>query len=147
MSRGNVEPEKEPVENGTPPKIIAFLCNWCSYVGADMAGTTRLKQPEGVEVILVPCTGRMDPLFPMKALVEGAEGVLVSGCHPGECHHQDGNLYARRRLEVLKGFLPFMGFEEERFSYTWISASEGKKWQQVVTKFTERIKSLNDKKA
>ena len=107
-----------------------------------MAGTTRLKQPEGAEVILVPCTARLDPLFPMKALIEGADGVLISGCHPGECHHQHGNLYARRRLEVLKGFLPFLGFEEGRVSYTWISASEGKKWQQVVTKFSERIKAL-----
>lgn len=122
--------------------IIGFLCNWCSYGGADTAGVCRFKQPTDLRIIRVPCTGRMDPLFIAKALLKGADGVLVSGCHPKDCHYAVGNLYARRRLEVLKRFLPFMGIDERRFHYTWVSASEGQRWQQVVTDFSEQIHKL-----
>lgn len=122
--------------------IVGFLCNWCSYGGADTAGVCRFKQPTDLRVIRVPCTGRMDPLFIARALIKGADGVLVSGCHPKDCHYAVGNLYARRRLEVLKRFLPFMGIDERRFHYTWVSASEGQRWQQVVTEFSEQVRKL-----
>lgn len=123
-------------------KIVAFLCNWCSYAGADAAGTSRLKQPEDVRIIRVPCSGRINPLFILKAFSLGANGVLVSGCHPNDCHYSDGNFYARRRLEILKEFLPVIGIDNRRFVYQWVSASEGLKWQKVITNFIERIKSL-----
>ncbi len=123
-------------------RIVGFLCNWCSYGGADTAGVCRFKQPTDLRIIRIPCTGRMDPLFVAKSLIYGADGVLVSGCHPRDCHYAVGNFYARRRLEVLKQFLPFMGIEPRRFRYTWVSASEGQRWQQVVTEFSEEIREL-----
>ncbi len=123
-------------------KIVGFLCNWCSYGGADTAGTARFEQPTDLRVIRVPCSGRIDPLFILKALFEGASGVLVSGCHPRDCHYSEGNFYARRRLEMLKHFLPILGIDGRRFEYTWVSASEGQKWQLVVKKFTQQIHEL-----
>ncbi|MFW6314313.1 MAG: hydrogenase iron-sulfur subunit, partial [Desulfohalobiaceae bacterium] len=116
--------------------------NWCSYAGADTAGVARLAQPPDLRIIRLPCTGRMDPLFVLKALSSGADGVLVSGCHPNDCHYSEGNFYARRRLEVLKRFLPTLGIDSRRFEYTWVSASEGKRWQSVVSEFTEQIYAL-----
>ncbi len=127
---------------GKELRIIGFLCNWCSYGGADAAGVGRFSQPTDLRIIRMPCTGRVDPLFVLKALVSGADGVLVSGCHPRDCHYSEGNYYARRRLEVLKRLLPMLGIHEDRFHYTWVSASEGARWQQVVTRFTERIHEL-----
>ncbi len=123
-------------------RIIGFLCNWCSYGGADTAGVARATQPTDLRIIRVPCSGRVDPLFSLRALLDGADGVLVSGCHPRDCHYTSGNYYARRRLEMLKHFLPILGIDPKRFEYTWVSASEGQKWQQVVTKFTEQIHEL-----
>ncbi len=123
-------------------RIIGFLCNWCSYGGADTAGVSRFSQPTDLRIIRVPCSGRVTPLFVVKALMSGADGVLVSGCHPRDCHYSEGNLYARRRLEVLKRFLPTLGIEPERFEYIWVSASEGERWQTSVTAFTERIHAL-----
>lgn len=123
-------------------RIVGFLCNWCSYGGADTAGVARAGQPTDLRIIRVPCSGRVDPLFVVRALLDGADGVLVSGCHPRDCHYTAGNYYARRRLEVLKHFLPILGIDAGRFEYTWVSASEGQKWQQVVTKFTESIHAL-----
>jgi len=123
-------------------RIVGFLCNWCSYGGADTAGVSRFKQPTDLRIIRVPCSGRVDPLLVVKAFMEGADGVLVSGCHPRDCHYAEGNFYARRRLEVLKRFLPFMGIEPGRFEYTWVSASEGARWQKVVTEFTNQIHRL-----
>ena len=123
-------------------KIVAFLCNWCSYAGADAAGTARLRQPENLRIIRVPCSGRVNPLFILKAFSLGADGVLVSGCHPNDCHYSEGNFYARRRLEFVKEFLPFMGIDERRFVYQWVSASEGQKWQNVVTNFVKRIEEI-----
>jgi F420-non-reducing hydrogenase iron-sulfur subunit len=127
---------------GRDYRIIGFLCNWCSYGGADTAGVSRFKQPTDLRIIRVPCSGRVDPLFVAKAFVNGADGVLVSGCHPRDCHYSDGNFYARRRLEMLKRFLPFMGIDERRFHYTWVSASEGQRWQRTVTDFTQRVHEL-----
>lgn len=131
-----------PVLEGKELRIVGFLCNWCSYGGADTAGVGRFTQPTDLRVVRVPCSGRIDPLFIVKALLAGADGVLVSGCHPRDCHYSEGNFYARRRLEVLKRFLPFIGIEPGRFEYTWVSASEGQRWQQVVTSFTEQVHKL-----
>ena len=131
-----------PVLKGKELRIVGFLCNWCSYGGADTAGVARAGQPTDLRIIRVPCSGRVDPLFVLRALLNGADGVLVSGCHPRDCHYAAGNFYARRRLEVLKQFLPVLGIDGDRFAYTWVSASEGQKWQQVVTKFTEQIHKL-----
>jgi len=103
---------------------------------------SRFKQPPDLRIIRVPCSGRIDPLFVVKALLNGADGVLVSGCHPRDCHYSDGNFYARRRLEMLKRLLPFLGIDDKRFHYTWISASEGQRWQQTVTAFVKRIHEL-----
>ena len=125
--------------------IVAFLCNWCSYAGADAAGTSRLKQPENIRIIRVPCSGRVNPLFVLKAFNLGADGVLVSGCHPNDCHYAEGNFYARRRLEFLKEFLPFMGIDKNRFVYQWVSASEAQKWQNVVVNFVKRIEDIRGK--
>ncbi len=127
---------------GSELKIVGFLCNWCSYGGADTAGVGRFQQPTDLRIIRVPCSGRIDPLFVLKSLFNGADGVLVSGCHPRDCHYAEGNFYARRRLEVLKRFLPILGIDERRFEYTWVSASEGQKWKTVVQTFTERIHEL-----
>lgn len=126
-------------------RIVAFLCNWCSYAGADAAGTARLRQPENIRIIRVPCSGRVNPLFILKAFKLGADGVLVSGCHPNDCHYSEGNFYARRRLEFLKEFLPFIGIDASRFSYQWVSASEGQKWQNVVVNFVNRIRDIRTK--
>ncbi len=124
---------------GRELKIVGFLCNWCSYGGADTAGVGRFTQPTDLRIVRMPCTGRVDPLFVLKALLGGADGVIVSGCHPNDCHYNEGNFYARRRLEVLKRFLPVLGIDPRRFEYTWVSASEGLRWKEVVTKFTARI--------
>ena len=131
-----------PVLNGKELRIVGFLCNWCSYGGADTAGVARATQPTDLRIIRVPCSGRIDPLFIVRALLNGADGVLVSGCHPRDCHYSAGNYYARRRLEVLKQFLPVLGIDDRRFEYTWVSASEGQRWQHVVTTFTDRIHKL-----
>ncbi len=131
-----------PVLKGKELRIVGFLCNWCSYGGADTAGVARAGQPTDLRIIRVPCSGRVDPLFVVRALLNGADGVLVSGCHPRDCHYSAGNYYARRRLEVLKHFLPILGIDGERFDYTWVSASEGQRWQHVVTSFTDRIHKL-----
>lgn len=128
--------------DATELRIVGFLCNWCSYGGADTAGVGRFQQPTDLRIIRVPCSGRIDPLFVVKSLINGADGVLVSGCHPRDCHYSEGNFYARRRLEVLKQFLPILGIDQRRFEYTWVSASEGQKWKTVVSKFTERMHEL-----
>ena len=130
------------VLTGKELRIVGFLCNWCSYGGADTAGVARFTQPTDLRIIRVPCSGRVNPLFPLKALLSGADGVLVSGCHPRDCHYSEGNYYARRRLETLKEFLPIIGIDPRRFEYTWVSASEGQRWQAVVTAFTERVHKL-----
>lgn len=128
--------------DGRELRIVGFLCNWCSYGGADTAGVGRFVQPTDLRIVRVPCSGRIDPLFIVRALISGADGVLVSGCHPRDCHYAAGNYYARRRLEMLKQFLPVTGIDPARFEYTWVSASEGQRWQHVVTTFTNRIHDL-----
>ena len=124
------------------PKIIAFLCNWCSYAGADLAGTSRLQYPPNIRVIRVPCSGRVNPIYIIKALLEGADGVMVSGCHPGDCHYLSGNLFARRRFVVLKKLLATCGIDPNRVQFTWVSASEGGRFAEVITQVTENVKRL-----
>jgi F420-non-reducing hydrogenase iron-sulfur subunit len=114
------------------PRIVAFLCNWCSYAGADLAGTTRVKHRADVRIVRVPCSGRVDVSFIMKAFERGADGVIVGGCHPGDCHYITGNYTTRRRMFVLRELLSFVGIEPERLQVTWCSASEGSKWAEVV---------------
>jgi F420-non-reducing hydrogenase iron-sulfur subunit len=124
------------------PKIVAFLCNWCSYAGADLAGTSRIQYPAGIRIIRVPCSGRIDPLFILASLQKGVDGVLVSGCHPGECHYLTGNYSARRKFVLLKNFLEYAGLEEGRVQFSWVSASEGVRFAKVVEAVTARIKTL-----
>ena len=122
------------------PRIVAFICNWCTYTGADLAGTSRLKYPPNVRVIKIPCTGRFDPLFVLKAFERGADGVLVSGCHPGDCHYTAGNFNARRKYTVFRSLLETLGIERDRVWFSWISASEGGKWVDTVKRFTDTIR-------
>ncbi len=129
------------------PRIVGFLCNWCSYAGADMAGTSRITYPPNIRIIRVPCSGRVDPLLIVKSFQMGADGVLIAGCHPGDCHYTEGNYYARRRFALLHPFLDYLGIESARFRVEWVSASEGKKWGHVVTSFTDEITKLGPRKA
>ena len=129
------------------PNIVAFLCNWCSYAGADLTGTTRTHYPPTVKVIRVMCTGRVNPLFVIQALSQGADGVLISGCHPGECHYLRGNFLARRRFTLMKNLLEFIGIEAKRVRMSWVSASEGKKFADVISEVTEDIKKLGPLKS
>jgi F420-non-reducing hydrogenase iron-sulfur subunit len=128
------------------PKIIAFVCNWCTYAGADLAGISRLQYPPNVRLVRLPCSGRVNPFYVVKALQEGADGVLVSGCHPGECHYITGNLSARRKFSMLKNFLSYVGIEPDRTLFTWVSASEGEKFAQVIKGVTEKVKALGPAK-
>jgi coenzyme F420-reducing hydrogenase delta subunit len=127
---------------GFEPKVVAFVCNWCTYTGADLAGTSRLKMAPNVYIIRVPCSGRVSPLFLTKAFERGADGVIVSGCHSGDCHYSTGNYHARRRFAVFRELLDFLGIDTNRITFSWVSASEGPKWQQVVNETAERIKKL-----
>ena len=124
------------------PKIVAFLCNWCSYAGADLAGVSRIQYPHNVRIIRVPCSGRVNPVFLLRALQNGADGVLVSGCHPGDCHYISGNLVARRKFALLKELLQYAGIEPERVQFTWVSTSEGGRFAAVVEKVVEDVRKL-----
>lgn len=124
------------------PRIIAFLCNWCSYGAADLAGVGRLQYPANIRVIRIPCTGRMSPKFILSALKEGADGVWVSGCHPGDCHYLEGNYYARRKFLLFNDLLEHMGVEPGRVQFSWISSAESSKFLEVVTEVTASIKAL-----
>ncbi len=129
-------------EHNFEPLIVAFCCNWCSYAGGDLAGTSRMSYPPNARVIRVPCSSRVSPNFILRAFQRGADGVLVAGCHPGDCHYITGNYHARRRLSILRRFLGFMGVEPERFEVHWISASEGGKFAEVMTEMPEKIRAL-----
>jgi F420-non-reducing hydrogenase iron-sulfur subunit len=124
------------------PKIAAIVCNWCTYAGADLAGISRIQYPPNVRIMRVPCTGRINPFYIVKALQTGADGVLVSGCHPGECHYISGNLVARRKFATLKNFLNYIGMEGDRTMFTWVSASEGERFAQVIRGVTAKIQAL-----
>lgn len=124
------------------PRIVGFLCNWCSYAGADLAGTSRIHYPPNLCVIRVMCSARIDPTFVLKALAGGADGVLICGCHPGDCHYSEGNYKAMRRYPLLKQVLAQYGVEEARVRLEWVSASEGQRFADVVTDMTEKIHAL-----
>ncbi len=125
--------------NKFEPKIIAFLCNWCSYAGADLAGTSRLEYPPNLRVIRVMCSSRVDPVFVLRAFRQGADAVLVAGCHPGECHYADGNYYTRRRFLLMKKLLDYVGIDPRRLRLEWISSSEGNKFADIVKDMTGEI--------
>jgi F420-non-reducing hydrogenase iron-sulfur subunit len=127
---------------GYEPRIIGFLCNWCSYTGADLAGTSRIKYSSSVRAIRVMCSARVDPTFVIKCFKEGADGVLVCGCHPGDCHYTEGNYKTLRRMTLLKRMLRDLGIEEERVRLEWVSASEGRRFATIVDGMTERIREL-----
>ena len=129
-------------ESGFEPRIIGFLCNWCTYTGADLAGTSRLQYPPNLRVIRLMCSGAVDVSYVLKPLLEGADGVLIGGCHPGDCHYQEGNYKARRRIAILEESLATMGFDKERVWLRWISASEGGKFAETIAHFTARLKAL-----
>ncbi len=124
------------------PRITAFVCNWCTYTGADMAGTSRMHMASNVRIIRLPCTGRIDPLFIIKAFERGADGVIVSGCHPADCHYTAGNYHARRRFIVFRELLGFMGVNLDRVTFSWVSAGEGAKWRDVVNDSVARVREL-----
>ncbi len=124
------------------PKIVAFLCNWCSYAGADLAGVSRMQYPTNARVVRVPCSGRVNPMYILKALQGGADGVLVSGCHPGDCHYLAGNLYARRKFAVLSAMLDAVGVDNERVHFSWVSASEGVRFVEVLNTVIDDVRRL-----
>ncbi len=124
------------------PKIVGFLCNWCSYTGADLAGTSRIKYRPNVRVIRVMCSARIDPTFVIKALREGADGVLICGCHPGDCHYSEGNYKTMRRYPLLKRLLAAYGIEPDRVRLEWVSASEGQRFADLGAEMTARLKAL-----
>jgi F420-non-reducing hydrogenase iron-sulfur subunit len=128
------------------PKILGILCNWCSYTGADLAGTSRIKYAPNVRVVRVMCSGRVDPTFILKAFADGADGVLVAGCHPGDCHYIEGNYKTIRRMAMLKRMLTDYGIEPQRFRLEWVSAGEGDRWAQVVNGITEDVRKLGPSK-
>ena len=124
------------------PKILVFACNWCTYAGADLAGLSRLQYPANIRILRVPCSGRVNPQFVIRAFLKGIDGVLVAGCHPGDCHYTTGNYFTRRRFLLTQRLLEYMGLEPERFQARWISGSEGPKFQQVVTELVHNIRAL-----
>ena len=127
---------------GDSVKVVGIVCNWCSYAGADGAGTARLKQEYELRLLRVPCTGRIDPLFIIKAFERGADGVIVSGCHPADCHYTSGNYHARRRFAVFRDLMEFIGVDPRRMTFSWVSASEGAKWRDVVNEAVANVRAL-----
>ena len=126
------------------PTIVAFCCNWCSYAGADGAGTARKQYPANIKIIKVPCSCRVNPLFILRAFQRGADGVIMCGCHPGDCHYSTGNYYARRRMTLLLSMLDYLGVAGERFRVEWVSAAEGARFAQVMNDFAEHIAALGE---
>lgn len=135
------------MEKEFTPKIVSFLCNWCSYIGADLAGTSRIKYPPSILVLRVMCSSRVNPVFVIKSFLNGADGILIGGCHPGDCHYKSGNYHTRRRFAILKKVFQSLGLEVERLRLSWISASEGPKFAQVSKEFTGKIQSMGENSA
>ena len=131
-------------ETGWKPKIVAFCCNWCSYAGADLAGSGRLSYPADIKIIRVPCSCRVNPLFILRAFERGADGVILCGCHPGDCHYTTGNYFTRRRMTLLLGMLNYLGVAGDRFRVEWVSAAEGARFAQVMNDFAEHIAGLGE---
>ena len=127
-------------DNSFEPRIVAFLCNWCTYTGADLAGTSHIQYPPNVRIIRLMCSGAVDPVYVLKALLDGADGVLIGGCHPGDCHYQSGNYKARRRVAILHSTLKQLGLDDDRVWLRWISASEGRRFAETVTEMVDFLK-------
>ena len=132
------------MEKKYTPKIISFLCNWCSYVGADLAGTSRMKYPPSILPIRIMCSSRVNPIFIIMSFLGGVDGVLIGGCHPGDCHYKSGNYHTRRRFAILKRVFESLGLEAERLRLSWISASEGPRFAQVCNEFSEKVQNLGE---
>ncbi|MBR3971014.1 MAG: hydrogenase iron-sulfur subunit [Ruminococcus sp.] len=130
------------VNENFEPVIVAFCCNWCSYAGADLSGTNRLNYPTNVKIIRVPCSCRVNPIFILRAFQRGADGVIICGCHPGDCHYTSGNYFTRRRITLLYSMLDFLGIERNRTRLEWVSAAEGAKFAAVMNQFTEDVRKL-----
>jgi F420-non-reducing hydrogenase iron-sulfur subunit len=124
------------------PRIVAFLCNWCTYTGADLAGTSRLQYPPNVRVVRMMCSGAVDPVYVLKPLLDGADGVLIGGCHPGDCHYQTGNYKTRRRYVAMREILKSTGLDDQRIWLRWISASEGQRFAETITEMTQALKEM-----
>ncbi len=135
-------PRRLKMEEEFEPRIVAFLCKWCSSAGSDLAGVSRMQYPPNVLPITVMCSGSVSPLYILDAFNKGADGVLVSGCHPGDCHYIKGNYYARRRIALVKKLLEFIGLESQRFQMSWVSAAEGTKYTRIISDFVEDLKPL-----
>jgi F420-non-reducing hydrogenase iron-sulfur subunit len=129
-----------PSNNNYEPRIVGFLCNWCAYQGADLAGTSRMAYAPNIRIVRVMCTGRIDPTFVLKAFQSGADGVIVAGCHPGDCHYSEGNYKTMRRIAMLRKLLSQMGIDDERFRLEWVSAGEGAKWAQIADEMSAALK-------
>jgi F420-non-reducing hydrogenase iron-sulfur subunit len=143
MSETQVENEEQQTEaEKFEPLILTFCCNWCAYAGADLAGTSRIQYPSNIRIIRVMCTGMVHPNLVVEALTKGADGVIMLGCHPGDCHYLEGNLRAESRKEAIELLLEDMGIEPERFRLEWVSASEGPRFAQVITDMVEQVKQL-----
>jgi len=135
-------PSSTEDKEGFKPNIVAFCCNWCSYAGADYAGVSRIQYPANVKIVRVMCSGRINPVHVLEALLDGADGVLIAGCHPGDCHYIRGNLFARRRYTELKKLLEVFGIDPRRVRLEWISASEGEKFAHTIKDFVNSLKEL-----
>ncbi len=140
--KAETKPVEKPAGASWEPALVAFLCNWCSYAGADLAGSSRLNYPPNVRVVRVPCSGRVNPMFVMHCFKRGFDGVLIAGCHPGDCHYAKGNYYARRRIPLAKDFLGFLGVEPERIKFDWVSAAESGRFVTVVRELTDAVRKL-----
>ena len=138
--------KKKSQKEDYEPQILVFCCNWCSYAGADLAGVSRFQYPPNIRIVRVMCSGRVEPTFILNAFKNGIDGVLITGCHIGDCHYISGNEYAQVRMEHLKNLLKSLGIEEDRFRLHWISASEGKQFAELITDFTNAVKTLGESK-
>ncbi|MBR6737251.1 MAG: hydrogenase iron-sulfur subunit [Clostridia bacterium] len=136
----------QEIKKDYKPLIVAFCCNWCSYAGADLAGSSRLSYPAEVKIIRVPCSCRVNPTFILKAFQRGADGVIICGCHPGDCHYTSGNYFARRRMSLLFSMLDYLGIERERTRVEWVSAAEGAKFSAVMNDFAKTVTELGENK-
>jgi coenzyme F420-reducing hydrogenase delta subunit len=136
----------ENMSTNWEPKIVAFFCNWCTYGAADLAGVSRMQYPPNIRVIRIPCSGRLSPKFILSAFMNGADGVWISGCHPGDCHYLEGNYYARRKFGLFKNLIEYTGIEPGRLHFSWISSAESTKFVEVVTGVTEAVRALGPQK-
>jgi F420-non-reducing hydrogenase iron-sulfur subunit len=130
------------MENTFEPKIVAYVCNWCTYAGADLTGTSRIKYATNVRIVRFPCTGRIDYNLLLKAFALGADGIIVSGCHPNDCHYTSGNFHARRRWIIFKQMMEYMGIDMRRVKFSWVSAAEGAKWADIVNTTVQEVREL-----